>query len=108
MPPGVVTLIVPVAPLPTIAVICVELSTMKLLALVPPNWTIVAPVKFVPVITIDAPVAPLVGVKEDTVGVGIYVNVPELVPVPPGVVTLIVPDVPFPTVAVIWVALFTV
>ncbi len=71
MPPGVVTLTVPVAPLPTVAVIWVALFTVKLLALVPPNWIIVAPVKFVPEITIDAPVAPLVGVNEDTVGAGI-------------------------------------
>ena len=45
VPPGVVTAIVPVAPLPTVAVIEVELLTVKATAAVPPKVTAVAPVK---------------------------------------------------------------
>ncbi len=41
-------------------------------------------------------------------GILLTVNEPELVAVPPAVVTEIVPVVPAPTVAVIEVALFTV
>ena len=71
-------------------------------AVVPLNFTAVAPVKAVPVITTLAPTAPLVGEMPVMVGGGITVKEPALVPVPPAVVTLIVPVVaPAGTVAVI-------
>jgi hypothetical protein len=50
MPFDVVTLILPVAPVPTTAVILVALTTVNDVAGVPPKLTAVAPVKFVPVI----------------------------------------------------------
>ena len=52
VPPGVITVIWTVPdPAGAVAVICVELSTVLEVALVDPNLTSVAPVKFVPVIT---------------------------------------------------------
>jgi hypothetical protein len=72
VPPGVVTAIGPVvAPAGTVAVICVERSTLKVAALTPLKVTEVAPVKFVPVITTLSPVPPLVGEKLEIVGAGI-------------------------------------
>jgi len=68
-PDGVVTITFPLAPPdPTTAVICVALLTVKEAADVPPNDTSVAPVKFVPVITILEPLYPEVDVKEEIVG----------------------------------------
>jgi hypothetical protein len=68
VPPDVVTLIEPlVAVEGTVAVIWVEEFTVKL-AVVPLNFTELAPVKFVPVSTTEAPVGPLVGAKEAIVG----------------------------------------
>ena len=64
VPPGVVTIIVPVAPAPTTAVILVALTTTNDVAAVPPKLTAVAPVKFVPVIVTVVPTTPLVGVKD--------------------------------------------
>ena len=107
MPPGVVTVIVPVAPLPSVAVSEVELVTANDAAAMPPNFTAVAPVKLVPVMVTTFPVNPPLGVNEVMVGAGIKVKVP-LLAVPPGVVTLIAPVAPFPTVAVMEVALVTV
>src|SRR5947208_3509548 len=102
VPPGVVTLIVPVvAPLGTVAEIEVDEVTEKLTALVPLNVTAVAPVKLVPVIVTLVPTGPLVGVKLVIVG-GLAVTVNELVlvAVPPGVLTLMGPVVaPLGTVA---------
>ena len=71
-------------------------------AVVPLNFTAVAPVKAVPVIVTLAPTTPLVGEKLVTVGDDTTVKLLALVAVPPGVVTLIVPFVaPLGTVAVI-------
>ena len=71
VPFGVVTVNVTI-PLPAglVAVICVSLSTVKLLAAVPPNETPVAPVKPDPlIVTVVLPAAgPLVGLMLDTVG----------------------------------------
>ena len=68
-----------------------------------------APVKFVPVSVITAPATPPEGVNEDTVGGATTGKFEELVPVPPTVVTEIGPVIaPAGTVAVIWVAEFTV
>jgi hypothetical protein len=74
---------------------------------VPLNFTAVAPTKFVPVRTTEAPTAPLVGVKDAIVGA--TVKVAALVPVPAGAVTLIGPlDAPVGTLVVIEVEETTV
>jgi hypothetical protein len=111
VPPGVVTLIVPlVAPVGTTAVICVAESTVKLVAAVRLNVTSVAPVRFVPVMTTVVPTGPLIGTNETIVGaVEGTVKFEGLAAVPPGVVTLIGPVVaPVGTTAVICVAELTV
>jgi hypothetical protein len=111
VPPPVVTLIVPlVAPGGTVAVICVSELTVKLVALVPLNFTAVAPVNALPVIVTLAPTPPLVGEKLVMDGAGaVTVKELALVAVPPAVVTLIVPVVaPLGTVAVICVEELTV
>jgi len=61
VPAGVVTVMctVPNAPVGDVAVICVALLTVKLVALVAPNFTAVVPMKFVPVIVTLVP--PVVG-----------------------------------------------
>jgi hypothetical protein len=103
LPPGVVTEIGPVlAPFGTMAVIVCESTTVKA-AVLPPNITLVAPVKFVPVIVTCVPTGPLGGVKLVIVGAGITVKLVPLVAKPPGVVTVIGPEVaPIGTVAVIF------
>jgi hypothetical protein len=107
VPPGVVTLILPDAPVPTTAVILVAELIVNDEAAIPPKFTAVVPVKLVPVIVIVIPVAPLDGPNEVIVGGGINVN-PVIDTVPPGVVTLTLPDAPVPTTAVILVAELTV
>ena len=93
VPPGVVTLIVPVvAPAGTVARIDVAEFTVKL-ALAPLNATTVALVKLVPLMVTLLPTSPLAGVKLVIVGGLITVKLPVLVAVPPGVVTLILPAV---------------
>ena len=76
---------------------------MKVEALVPLKATAVAPVRFVPVMTTLVPTGPVVGEKLVIVGAeAVTVKLVELVAVPPGVVTEIVPVVaPEGTVAVI-------
>jgi arylamine N-acetyltransferase len=104
VPLGVVTEIAPVvAPAGTVAEICVSELTVKVMAAVPWNDTIVAPVKLMPVIVTAAPIGPLDGTTVLTVGAGMTVNkLPT--PVPFGVVTEIAPVVaPTGTVAMIWV-----
>ena len=81
-----------------------------IVAVVPLNFTVLLAavvLKFVPVIVTDVPTTPLVGVKDETVGAGIKVN-PANVPVPPGVVTDTLPDVPAATTAIILVGDTTV
>ena len=69
VPDGVVTETFPVAPpVPTTAVICVALFTVKDAAAVPPNETAVVPVKSVPVIIIVEPLYPELAFNEVTVG----------------------------------------
>jgi hypothetical protein len=69
VPEGVITRMVPVVPLPTVAVICVAEFTVKEVAAVPPMLTAVAPVNFVPVmVTVAVPAQPEAGVKEVIVG----------------------------------------
>jgi hypothetical protein len=91
VPPAVVTLhLAEAAPAGTDAVICVAEFTVKV-AVTEPSLTELAPVKFVPVNVTLAPTGPLDGEKPDTVGAGggaVTVKLPELVAVPPGVVTL--------------------
>jgi hypothetical protein len=106
VPLGVVTVILPVvAPVGTVAVICVELLNVNAVG-TPLNFTLVTPVKFVPVTVTTVPTAPLVGVNDVIVGhVEGMVNVPlAAVPPPPApavVVTVIEPVVaPDGTVAV--------
>jgi hypothetical protein len=68
VPNGLVTEIVPVLPNAGMAVICVGEFTIKDWAFVPPKVTMVAPVKFVPVITTGVtPPQPDAGEKFDTV-----------------------------------------
>ncbi len=108
VPPGLVTVIAPLAPLPTVAVIALALTTLKVVAAWPPMATTVVPVKLLPVMVTTVPVPPLLGENEVIVGAEMTVKVPELIAVPPGVVTVIVPVVPLPTVAVMEVSLTTV
>jgi len=107
-----VTVIRPVlAPAGTTAVIWVEELTVKLVAATPPNFTEVVPVKLVPTIVTEVPTGPLVGENEVIVGepAAVTVKFDELLAVPPGVVTLILPVcAPDGTTAVIWVAELTV
>ena len=108
VPPGIVKLIVPVVPLATTAVTVVAFTTVTEFAAVPPMLTADVPVKLVPVMVTVAPVAPVAGAKDVMVGAGIKVKVPALVAVPPGVVTIMAPVVPFATTAVTVVAFTTV
>ena len=102
VPPGVVTDTIPSAPAPTTAVIIVEDITVKLFAGIPPKLTADAPVRFNPVIVTVLPVPVAKGVKEIIDGAPIKVK-PDLVAVPPNVVTEISPLVPAPTTALICV-----
>lgn len=108
VPLGVVTEIGPVvAPEGTVALIRVALCTVKV-AETPLKRTAVAPVKFVPLIWTEVPTGPLVGLNDVIVGAPVVVTVKfvELVAVPSGLVTAIVPVVaPDGTVAVIFCAL---
>jgi hypothetical protein len=70
---GLVTLMLPVSPVPTIAVIVVGETTVKEAAGIPPKLTAVIPIKLSPVIvTVSANVA-LVGLKDVIAGGGIIV-----------------------------------
>src|SRR2546427_8916971 len=94
VPPGVVTLIVPVvAPVGTVAWIELAELTVKV-ALAPLKATTVVPVKLVPLMVTLVPTGPLAGVKLVIVGGLITVKLLVLVAVPPGVVALIVPLAP--------------
>jgi hypothetical protein len=104
VPLGVVTVIEPLrAPGGTVAVSEALETTVKV-AVVPPNVTLVVPVKLAPLIVTFVPTGPLVGVNDEIVGAGggavVTVNAVALVAVPPGVVTTIGPVVaPLGTVA---------
>jgi hypothetical protein len=83
VPPGVVTLIVPVvAVVGTVAVIWVAeftanvaVTLLKVTPVVVKLAPLTVPLKFVPVIFTDAPVGPKVGVNEVIVGAGTGVTV---------------------------------
>jgi hypothetical protein len=68
VPPALVKLTAPLAPLPTTAVMVVEESTLKAATDNPPNVIAVVALKLVPVIVMVAPVPALVGVKDRMVG----------------------------------------
>jgi hypothetical protein len=71
-PAGVVTEILPVdAPAGTVAVIFVEEFTVNI-ADVPANFTAVAPMKFVPLTVTTVPTGPLVGDKDEIVGLAAH------------------------------------
>jgi len=92
VPPRVVTLIGPVlAPAGTVALMEVALATENVVADVALNRTAVAPVRLTPVIVTEVPAPPAAGRKLATVGAGTKVKTQELIPVPLGAVTLIVP-----------------
>jgi len=71
VPPAVVTAIGPlVAPLGTVALIDVSEPAENVVAGVPLNVTLLAPVKPVPVIDTTVPTGPLAGVNDEIAGVG--------------------------------------
>ena len=71
VPPAVVTLIAPLEEqFGTVALICVLLTTLND-ALWPLNFTLVAPVRFVPVIVTLVPTPPLAGENPLMVGAGV-------------------------------------
>ena len=102
-----VTLIFPVVPLPTIAVILVGEFTTKDAADVPPKLTEVAPFKLIPVIDTVTPVAAEVGVNDVITGNGTNVN-PARLSVPYGVTTFTFPVAPVPKTAFIVLGEITV
>ena len=73
MPPGVVT-VTSTVPVPAGETAVIELAefTVKLVALIEPNVTAEAPVRFVPVIVtkVPPPTGPLLGFRFATVGAG--------------------------------------
>jgi len=117
VPPNVVAEILPVvAPVGTVAVICVGESTWNVVALVVLNFTelvvklapLTVPLKFVPVIVTDVPTGPYRGVNEVIVG-ALTVKFVALVRCPATVYTWIGPVVaPAGTTAVTEVALVVV
>ena len=70
VPPAVVTLTLPDAPVATCAEIVVDETTKKDVAAIPPKLTAVVPVKFVPVMVTTVPVPPTNGAKVVTEGGG--------------------------------------
>lgn len=107
VPPSVVTLTFPDAPVATTAVRLVGELTVNEVAGIPPKLTDVAPVKLFPVSVTVVPAPAFVGVKEVITGAEINVK-PVFVAIPPGVVTLTFPDAPVPTTAVMVVGETTV
>jgi hypothetical protein len=109
LPFGVVTttLFAPTVPAGVTAVTLVDETTTTLVAATPPTVTLVAPVRFVPVIVIGVPpaVEPVAGETEEIVAGAKYVNAFVAVAVPPGVVTatLFAPTVPAGVTAVMLV-----
>ncbi len=97
-PPGVVKLTEPLEPLPTIATIDVEETTVKEDTGIPPKVTIDVPLKLLPVMLMIALAAAITGSKDEMKGAGIKVN-PSRDAVPPGVVKLTAPVEPVPTTA---------
>lgn len=92
------------------AVMLVDETTVKLVTATPPNFTLLAPSKFVPVMVIAVPpsVVPNVGDTKVSVGtdMSMFVNAANLVSEPLGVVTTtsLSPTVPAGAIAIIEVA----
>jgi hypothetical protein len=87
-----VTVIGPViAPLGTFAVSCASLETENELAVTPPNWTPVVPVKFMPMTVTVVPAPPEPGEKLEIDGgkLEVTLKLAAVWPVPPEVVTAI-------------------
>jgi hypothetical protein len=110
VPKGVVnaTLFAPALPAGVTAVILVEETTFTFVAATPSTVTLLAPVKFVPVIVIAVPprVVPKDGLTPEIVGVGTTnVNALGKLAVPPAVVTATscAPSVPAGVTAVMLV-----
>lgn len=99
-PAGVITDTLPEVPLPTTAVMVFASTTVYEVARVPPNLTAVVPVKLAPVIVTTVPAPPIVGLNEATPGSVVEKTKPANVAVPPGVVTVTLPEEPLPTCAV--------
>ena len=93
----------PAVPVGVTAVIEVALETTTLVAATPPTVTLLASLKFVPVMVIAVPAAngPDDGLTLAIVGAAAYVNVLTAVTVPPAVRTLtdLLPTVPEGVVA---------
>ena len=107
-PPVPVTATCPLAPLPTTAVMIVELTRVKERAATPPKVTALIPLKLLPWMVTVWLLRAERGVKEVTSGTGVETKVnPDTLALPPGVVTEILPLVPPPTTAVIFVLLLT-
>ena len=66
-PVEVITLTLPDAPVPTVALIDVLDNTVNAVAAIPPKLTAVVPKKLSPVMLTTFPVAAAVGVKEETI-----------------------------------------
>ena len=101
-----VTVILPVvAPVGTVAVICVSEFTTNVVAAVLLNLTALAPQKPVPVIVVVDPTAPLAGANVVIVGAiaGATVKLAALTPLPSASTTVMNPVLPPPgTSALIW------
>jgi len=95
VPPGPFTEIAPVtADSGTFTLMLVADAIVNVVVAMPPNFTAVAPVKFVPVIVTSVPIGPLAGENELIVGgSGITVKLAALVAVPTPVLTEIGPVV---------------
>jgi hypothetical protein len=106
VPPGVVTttLFAPTVPPGAIVVMLDEETTTKFAVATPPTFTVVAPVKLVPVIVIDVPpfTPPDIGETDEIVGGATYVNAFVAVAVPFVVITetFFAPTVPTGVTAV--------
>ena len=99
-------MMLPLLPLPTVALIVESLTTLKEAAAVPPKVRAVAPVKPIPLICTIFPVVAEVGEKERTLGGGNEMNVkPVRESPPPEPVTATRPLAPLPTTAVTTVEL---
>ena len=80
----------------TVTFSCVSLTGVIASSVVAPSFASATCARFVPVSVTVAPNAAEVGVNELTVGGRITVKLASLVPVPPGVVTAILPVVAVP------------
>src|SRR5262245_13849062 len=106
VPPGVVTLSVPLVALAGTVVVIWVLETKWNVAATPLNLTELVPVKPVPMMVTPVPTTPLPGLKLTMLG--LMTRFPALTPVPADVVMAIFPVVaPAGTVAVILIDVLT-